>query len=239
MKADYIIGICVSNDDPKNLGRIRAIPLTDLGTKAMLNQVKNYVIQQDEMAEASKLYKPWVMTYSTSNNGDAYREKDKFLCEPYLPRNFGLIPNFGQLVKILKYDENTQPNEFIGPYTIDQITLTEQFYAVVSNLQKDNNLTSVIPNKSKTWLSGYKNEQVIVGGDELHVGIKGVNKANAEKYANLVSKQFQDLQLKGNINFGTGWGGEQDSYADLTLIPKTTKKGGQVNPNQRPNAPKP
>ena len=48
-----------------------------------------------------------------------------------------------------------------------------------------------------------------------------------------------DLQLKGNINFGTGWGGEQDSYADLTLIPKTTKKGGQVNPNQRPNAPKP
>ena len=83
------------------------------------------------------------------------------------------------------------------------------------------------------------NVSIIVGGDELHVGIKGVNKANAEKYANLVSKKFQDLQLKGNINFGTGWGGEQDSYADLTLIPKTTKKGGEVNPNQRPNAPKP
>ena len=194
MKADYIIGICVSNDDPKNLGRIRAIPLTDLGTKAMLNQVKNYVIQQDEMAEASKLYKPWVMTYSTSNNGDAYREKDKFLCEPYLPRNFGLIPNFGQLVKILKYDENTQPNEFIGPYTIDQITLTEQFYAVVSNLQKDNNLTSVIPNKSKTWLSGYKNEQVIVGGDEFIARLDyiGSDKTKKTTYPFIQLSQFSN-----------------------------------------------
>ena len=102
--------------------------------------------------------------------------------------------------------------------------------------QKDIDIWSNARDKD---VKNYNVSIMVTNNGELHVGIKGVNKANAEKYANLVSKQFQDLQLKGNINFGTGWGGEQDSYADLTLIPKTTKKGGEVNPNQRPNAPKP
>lgn len=194
MKADYIIGICVSNDDPKNLGRIRAIPLTDLGTVATLNQVKNYVTQQDNMAEASKLYKPWVMVYSTSGNKDVYREKDKFLCEPYLPKNIGLTPNFGQLVKILKYDDNTQASEFIGPYTIDQITLTEQFYSVVSNLQKADDLTKVLPKKSKTWLSGYKNEQVIIGDDEFIARLDYIdtNKTKKTQYPFIQLSQFSN-----------------------------------------------
>ena len=111
------------------------------------------------------------------------------------------------------------------------------------SLFKKEGATPFIMTGAKSFASpDIKNHNVsimVTNNGELQVGIKGVNKANAEKYANLVSKQFQDLQLKGNINFGTGWGGEQDSYANLTLIPKTTKKGGEVNPNQRPNAPKP
>ena len=79
---------------------------------------------------------------------------------------------------------------------------------------------------------------MVTNNNELMVGIKG-DKATAEKYSNLVAKQFPDLQLKGNIKIGQGWGGEKDSYADLVLVPKTTAKGGAVNPNQRPNAPKP
>ena len=79
------------------------------------------------------------------------------------------------------------------------------------------------------------NVYIVTTGDELQVGIKGVDKPTAEKYMGLVSRQFPDLQLKGGIRFGTGWGGEKDSYADLTLIPKTTKKGGAINQNQRSN----
>ncbi len=92
-----------------------------------------------------------------------------------------------------------------------------------------------------------KNQNVFISayGDVLHVDIRGVNKANAQKYGNLVAKQFPDLELKKGlsgeyIEIGSGWGGEEkDSYARLTLGPKTTRKGGEVNPNQRPNAPKP
>jgi hypothetical protein len=194
MKADYVVGICVSNDDPKNLGRIRAVPLTDLGTSATLNQLKEYVAQQDSSAEASKTYKPWVMTYAKSGNSDAYREKDKFLCEPYLPKNIGLTPNFGQLVKILKYDENTQASEFLGPYTIDQITLTEQFYSVVSKLQKSEDLTTILPRKTKTWLSGYKNEQVMIGDDEFIVRLShvGDGKVRKNEYPFIQLSQFSN-----------------------------------------------
>jgi hypothetical protein len=194
MKADYIVGICVSNDDPKNLGRIRAVPLTDLGTSSSLNQLKEYVAQQDTSAEASKTYKPWVMTYAKSVNGDVYREKDKFLCEPYLPKNIGLTPNFGQLVKILKYDENTQASEFIGPYTIDQITLTEQFYSVVSKLQKNENLTTILPKKTKTFLSGYKNEQIMIGDDEFIVRLShvGDGKVRKNEYPFIQLSQFNN-----------------------------------------------
>jgi hypothetical protein len=78
----------------------------------------------------------------------------------------------------------------------------------------------------------------VTNSGALQVGVKG-NKPTAEKYMGLVSKQFPDLELKGNIEIGTGWGGEQDTHASLTLVPKTTAKGGDINPNQRPNAPKP
>jgi len=81
-------------------------------------------------------------------------------------------------------------------------------------------------------IKNYNVSIMVTNNGELMVGIKGVNKPTAEKYMGLVSKQFPDLELKGDIKFGTGWGGEQDSYADLTLVPKTTKKGGYVSNTQ-------
>jgi len=60
--------------------------------------------------------------------------------------------------------------------------------------------------------------------DELFVAVKGP-KETAMKYSQLVSKQFPDLQLKGDITVGQGWGGEDDTNAGLTLVPKTTAKG--------------
>lgn len=123
----------------------------------------------------------------------------------------------------------------------DNLVLNNYAKQLYSLFKKEGATPLIMTGKNHTSpdVKNYNVSIMVTNNGELHVGIKGVNKANAEKYANLVSKQFQDLQLKGNINFGTGWGGEQDSYADLTLIPKTTKKGGEVNPNQRPNAPKP
>jgi hypothetical protein len=110
------------------------------------------------------------------------------------------------------------------------------------SLFKKAGATPIIMTTGKSFASpDVKNFNVSImvsNNNELMVGIKG-DKATAEKYSNLVAKQYPDLQLKGDIKIGSGWGGEQDSYADLILIQKTTKKGGNINPNQRPNAPKP
>lgn len=116
----------------------------------------------------------------------------------------------------------------------DNLVLNNYAKQLYSLFKKEGATPLIMTGKNHTSpdVKNYNVSIMVTNNGELHVGIKGVNKANAEKYANLVSKQFQDLQLKGNINFGTGWGGEQDSYADLTLIPKTTKKGGEVNPNR-------
>ena len=110
------------------------------------------------------------------------------------------------------------------------------------SLFKKAGATPVVMTTGKSFASpdvkNYNVSIMVNNNNELMVGIKG-DKATAEKYSSLVAKQFPDLELKGDIKIGQGWGGEQDSYADLVLVQKTTKKGGAINPNQRPNAPKP
>ena len=170
MKADYILGICVDNEDPQNSGRIRALPLTELGVYSTLGQLKTYLANQDIKSENGKIYKPWYKTKTSP-----YIEKDRFLCEPFLPKNITVPPYPGQLVKILTYDDNQACNEFIGPYTIDQVTLTEEFRNVVLNLQKTNNLKEVLPQYGKMFLSGYRNEQAIFGNDEIIFRLAHIN----------------------------------------------------------------
>jgi hypothetical protein len=178
MKADYILGICVDNEDPQNSGRIRALPLTELGVYSTLGQLKTYLANQDIKSENGKIYKPWYKTKTSP-----YIEKDRFLCEPFLPKNITVPPYPGQLVKILTYDDNQACNEFIGPYTIDQVTLTEEFRNVVLNLQKTNNLKEVLPQYGKMFLSGYKNEQVILGNDEIIFRLAHINQDLTRKQA--------------------------------------------------------
>jgi hypothetical protein len=122
----------------------------------------------------------------------------------------------------------------------DKLVLSNYAKQLYSLFKKAGATPLIVVGKNSTS-PDVKNSNIsilVTANDELMVGIKG-DKATAEKYSNLVAKQFPDLQLKGDIKIGTGWGGEKDSYADLILIPKTTKKGGDINPNQRPNAPKP
>ena len=122
----------------------------------------------------------------------------------------------------------------------DNLVLSNYAKQLYSLFKKAGATPLIIVGKNSTS-PDVKNSNVsilVTNSGELMIGIKG-DKATAEKYSSLVAKQFPDLQLKGDIKIGQGWGGEKDSYADLVLVPKTTKKGGDVNPNQRPNAPKP
>ncbi len=170
MKADYKIGVCFDNEDPKNLGRIRAIPIDILGKFATLKDIRDFVKKEDDKAIAALLYNPW---YPTKYQN--FKEKDKYVCEPFLPKNIGVTPNAGQLVKIITYEDLNQKLEFIGPYTIDQVTLTEEYRNVVSNLQKTLSIAEVIPKKGKTFISGYSNEQIILGDNEFLIRLNHIN----------------------------------------------------------------
>ena len=199
MKADYILGICVDNEDPQNSGRIRALPLTELGVYSTLGQLKTYLANQDIKSENGKIYKPWYKTKTSP-----YIEKDRFLCEPFLPKNITVPPYPGQLVKILTYDDNQACNEFIGPYTIDQVTLTEEFRNVVLNLQKTNNLKEVLPQYGKMFLSGYKNVQltdsqhfeISLGKNEIPNCIATLQQAGILVYGVETKRKLEDYFLK-------------------------------------------
>lgn len=190
MKAEFKIGICFSNTDPKNLGRIRVLPIEILGKYATLNQILEYVKQEDLKAENGLIYRPWY----TTKTGE-YKQKDTFLCEPFLPKLISVTPNPGQLVKIVKYDDDSQKTEFIGPYTIDQITLTEEYRNVLNNLDKNINLKQVLPKKNKPFFSGYNNEQIIFGDNEIILRLNHVDKTNKNRkssYPFIQLSQFTD-----------------------------------------------
>jgi hypothetical protein len=175
MKQSYILGVCIDTNDPNNLGRIRVIPIADVGNTTSLADIKAYVNSQDQIAESQKLYKVWYNTIIGT-----YKERDKYLCDPFLPKNIGLLPLPGQLVKIISYG-NEAPNEFVGPYTIDQVTLTEEYRNVVRNLQKTLDISEVIPKKTKTFLSGYNNEQIVLGENEVLIRLAHINNDKKRK----------------------------------------------------------
>jgi hypothetical protein len=189
MKADYKIGICFDNRDPNNFGRIRAIPLNRLGRTLSLKDIQSYVQDEDNNAIATGKYNPWNATIS-----QGFSEKDEYVCEPFLPKNIAVTPKNGQLVKIINYDDPKQKTEYIGPYTIDQITLTDEYRNVVNNLQKNIDLREVLPKTGKTFISGYNSEQIILGDDEFLVRLNhiGSNKKRNTSYPFIQLSQFKN-----------------------------------------------
>lgn len=194
MKAEYILGICVDNEDPQYSGRIRVVPIVDVSVYTTLSEVKIYLANQDLAAENNRTYRPW---YTTKI--DNYTDRDRYLCEPFLPKNISIPPKPGQLVKIIRYDDDIAKNEFIGPYTVEQVNLTEEFRNVVLNLQKNLNLSEVLPKYGKMFLSGYRNEQAILGDDEIIFRLNHINTDNTRKntYPFIQLSQFnQGYDLK-------------------------------------------
>ncbi len=188
MKSDYILGICFDSDDPQNLGRIRAVPISEVGSNTYLNGLRAYMGNQDTNAVNNGKYQPWY-AIKTAN----FTERDPYICEPFLPKHIGVLPNPGQLVKIMRYD-NVIAQEFIGPYTIDQITLTEEYRNVIRNLQKGLNISQVLPKKSKVFLSGYNNEQLMLGENEAIIRLAHINtdKTRKSTYPFIQLSQFNN-----------------------------------------------
>lgn len=188
MKADFILGVCFDIDDPNNLGRIRAIPIGEIGVNSSLRDIRSYVKLQDNSAISSFKYQPWYITKFQN-----FKEKDPYVFEPFLPKNMGVIPNPGQLIKIIKYD-NDVSQEYLGPFTIDQVTLTEEYRNVIRNLQKNMDISTVLPKKGKTSFAGYNSEQLIMGENEIIMRLAHINtdKTRRNTYPFTQLTQFGD-----------------------------------------------
>ena len=162
MNNNYILGVCFDNKDPDYKGRIRAIPLYILPKQTNLSGIIEYINNLDINAGNQLQYQPWKTTKFQN-----YTSYDKYTCEPFYLKNIGVIPLPGQLVKIINPNSAESIQEYIGPYTIDQIHLKEEYRNVVANLNKDINLKEVTPNRNKVSISGFNNEQILVGDNEM------------------------------------------------------------------------
>ena len=184
------LGVCIDNNDPKGLGRIRVIDYDDyLGGKSNVKE-----------------YKEW-------------SKDDPFLAIPFLPNNINFIPEIKQTVKIIRYDtEKTTVNqEYIaGPFTtrfdFNSQTFNEQIadtsYGVSVEPKSDiiKNETGELPENSKNAIpkhedysvSGKYGDDIVftTGGLVLRAGklISKIKATTSEK--TLISKGFPIVSRK-------------------------------------------
>lgn len=101
------IGICIDNNDPKGLGRIRCVRFSD------------YVSEK----EKAGTYEP-------------YSDDDIFVANPFLPTNINFIPEVDQAVKIINYNpekENVNVEYIAGPFTTVHNFNDQSFSPQLSN----------------------------------------------------------------------------------------------------------
>ena len=98
------IGICIDDNDPRGLGRIRCVRFAES------------VSEKERAME----YEP-------------YSAEDPFVCNPFLPLNINVLPKIGQSLKIINYDNdklNVNQEYIAGPYIklndLNDQTFTQQ-----------------------------------------------------------------------------------------------------------------
>jgi len=101
------IGICINNNDPLGLGRIRCVRYSD------------YVSEK----EKADTYEP-------------FSDNDIFVANPFLPTNINLIPEVDQAIKIINYNtdkENVNVEYIAGPFTTIHNFNDQSFSSQISN----------------------------------------------------------------------------------------------------------
>jgi len=101
------IGICIDNNDPKGLGRIRCVRYSD------------YVSEKEKAFS----YEP-------------YSDDDLFVANPFLPTNINFVPEVDQAVKIINYNpekENVNVEYIAGPFTTTHDFNDQSFTPQIGN----------------------------------------------------------------------------------------------------------
>lgn len=101
------LGICIDNNDPKGLGRIRCVRYSD---------------RVSEKERALKY--------------EAFSDVDPFVALPFLPYNINFVPEVDQAVKILNYNptkENVNVEYIAGPFTTSHDFNGQSFSQQIEN----------------------------------------------------------------------------------------------------------
>lgn len=101
------LGICIDNNDPLGLGRVRCVRYSD------------YVSEKERALN----YEPFSNT-------------DIFVAIPFLPINLNFIPEIGQAVKIINYNsekENINQEYIAGPFTTSHNFNDQSFSTQITN----------------------------------------------------------------------------------------------------------
>jgi hypothetical protein len=178
------IGVCIDNNDPKGLGRIRVVDYDDyIGGKSNI---------KDGIKHWSK--------------------DDPFVAAPFLPNNINFIPENKQAVKIIRYDtrKTTVNQEYIaGPFSTrydfnsqefqTQMSLTSYGVSVEDKVDIIKNEEGTLPENCKNALSKYKDYSVggKYGSDALFTQDGLVLRGGKLIQKDVTSNQNRELLTKG------------------------------------------
>lgn len=184
------IAICADNNDPKGLGRIR------------------YKLYNSNVGDKERAvdYQPW---------GD----KDLFIAQPFLPLNINLIPEIGQSVKIIRYDNSKESvnqeyiaGPFSNPFDFNNTTLTSQL--------QNTTYGSVVKKAPNIYKDGKLDEKYKGAFSEKnHYGVYG-------KYGSDLIFTENGLQLRGGklLSKDAASSTNRENLIDFPVMAKKSSK---------------
>ncbi len=169
MNSDITLGICISNSDPLNLGRIRYVPYQEYKEYETVDEILSKV---NSMNIASSVYDEW--SYASTPP----KQVDPFVAEPFLPNNLSVIPRVGQVTRLIKQSDGKIL--FVGPVTSQPIYITDT-YLEYKNKKRQSVGNDIANNPNNTNLSGNLGEQVILGDNKILMRLSHINDDNTVK----------------------------------------------------------
>jgi hypothetical protein len=197
MSSDISLGICISNSDPFNHGRIRYVPYEAYKEYDSVESILNTI---SSLNIASSVYDEW--SYASTPP----RQTDPFVAEPFLPNNLSIIPRVGQVTRLVRQSDGKML--FIGPVTSQPIFITDT-YSEYKNKKKQVVNDDIANNPNNTVLSGNQGEQLIIGDNKVLMRLSHINEDNT------IKEQYPLFQISRFI--------KNVKYKEETIIRTKTK----------------
>lgn len=162
MSTEIKHAVVIDNKDIYQTGKIRVLLLdSDIASEYRtknIAELKNLLFNLD----AKGNYKPW-------QKSTLSKSADPYLAEPFLPKQINLIPEEGQLVKIVTYSDGNF-KEYIGPQISSLENQKENYVNSLSefrNVTKKDLITNGYVNKVSDFGIYGNNSQLIFGDKEM------------------------------------------------------------------------